>query len=128
MHNVPCSSVWMSNNNLWPVYGKYLWQHWISPSRYPYFVFLTLRITHGRDCKKKKGGGRIPNYLLKVKEKNNEVNERKENKVHMHWVADSGQVMTWLSMPSIQTRARTNPCSLCSESILSPSGTGELEY
>lgn len=50
----------------------------------PYFVFLTLRITHGRDCKKKKGGGRIPNYLLKVKEKNNEVNERKENKVHMH--------------------------------------------
>lgn len=33
---------------------------------------------------KKKGGGRIPNYLLKVKEKNNEVNERKENKVHMH--------------------------------------------
>ena len=68
-----------------------------------------------------KNGEKIINYLLRVKTKIKERRERETRKAECTCVEKQTLSMTWLSMPSTQTGARINPCSLCSESILSKS-------
>lgn len=117
----PCK--WVTTR-LWPVYRKYLRQHWLShKQRYSLFCYSLHLFLFKEylmvDIVKK--WGKIINYLLRVKTKMKERRERETRKAECTCVEKQTLSMTWLSMPPTQTGARINPCSLCSESVLSKS-------
>lgn len=80
--------------------------------------FLSMFITRGRNCKKGAKNHKLP-VKSKTKSKIKYKGECTESGAVCTCAEQQTLGMTWLSMPSTQTGARINPCSLCSESILS---------
>ena len=73
---------------------------------------------------------KIINYLLRVKTKMKERRERKTRKAECTCVEKQTLSMTWLSMPSTQTRARINPCNYVQNKSYpkASSGAEELKH